>query len=76
MGSSRPRLRRPRFSTSYAGHRLCADIRRAEKLKKQFDSQNAAPSPTAPAEFAAFVMAKQAKWGPVADRRSIRRHNL
>lgn len=35
------------------------------ELKKQFDSQNAAPSPTTPAEFAAFVQAEQAKWGPV-----------
>jgi tripartite-type tricarboxylate transporter receptor subunit TctC len=35
------------------------------ELKKQFESQNAAPSPTTPAEFAAFVRAEQAKWGPV-----------
>ena len=35
------------------------------ELKKQFDSQNAMPSPTTPAEFAAFVMAEQAKWGPI-----------
>jgi tripartite-type tricarboxylate transporter receptor subunit TctC len=35
------------------------------ELRKQFDSQNAAPSPTTPAEFAAFVQAEQAKWGPL-----------
>jgi tripartite-type tricarboxylate transporter receptor subunit TctC len=35
------------------------------ELKKQFDSQNAVPSPTTPQEFAAFVQAEQAKWGPV-----------
>jgi tripartite-type tricarboxylate transporter receptor subunit TctC len=32
------------------------------ELKKQFDSQNAVPSPTASPEFAAFLMAEQAKW--------------
>jgi tripartite-type tricarboxylate transporter receptor subunit TctC len=35
------------------------------ELRKQFDSQNAAPSPTTPTEFAAFVQAEQAKWGPL-----------
>ena len=35
------------------------------ELKQQFESQNAAPSPTTPDEFAAFVQAEQAKWGPV-----------
>jgi len=35
------------------------------ELKKQFDSQNALPSPSTPDEFAAFVRAEQAKWGPV-----------
>jgi len=35
------------------------------ELKKQFESQNAAPAPTTPDEFAAFVQTEQAKWGPV-----------
>src|SRR5215510_4158280 len=35
------------------------------ELKKQFDSQNAAPAPTTPDAFAAFVQAEQGKWGPV-----------
>ena len=35
------------------------------ELKKQFDSQNAAPAPTTSDEFAAFVQVEQAKWGPV-----------
>ena len=35
------------------------------ELKKQFESRNATPSPTTPDEFAAFVQAEQAKWGPV-----------
>jgi len=37
----------------------------SDELKKQFDSQNAVPSPTTPDEFAAFVRAEQAKWGPL-----------
>ena len=35
------------------------------EFKRQVESQNAAPAPTTPAEFAAFVKAEQAKWGPV-----------
>jgi tripartite-type tricarboxylate transporter receptor subunit TctC len=38
---------------------------RSAELKKLFDSQDAVPAPTSPAEFAAFVKAEQAKWGPV-----------
>ena len=35
------------------------------ELKQQFETQSALPSPTTPAEFATFVKAEQAKWGPV-----------
>jgi len=35
------------------------------ELKQQFETQHAFPSPSTPAEFAAFVKAEQAKWGPV-----------
>jgi tripartite-type tricarboxylate transporter receptor subunit TctC len=45
--------------------RATVSVLTSAELKKQFDSQNAMPSPTTPAEFAAFVMAEQAKWGPV-----------
>jgi tripartite-type tricarboxylate transporter receptor subunit TctC len=45
--------------------RATVSVLTSAELKKQFDSQNAVPSPTTPAEFAAFVMAEQAKWGPV-----------
>ena len=37
----------------------------SDELKKQFDSQNAVPSPTTPDAFAAFVRTEQAKWGPL-----------
>src|SRR5262249_59735952 len=45
--------------------RATVSVLSSAELKKQFDSQNAVPSPTTPAEFAAFVQAEQAKWGPV-----------
>jgi tripartite-type tricarboxylate transporter receptor subunit TctC len=35
------------------------------ELKKHFDTQDAVPSPSTPAEFAAFVKAERAKWEPV-----------
>lgn len=62
MGSSRPagtpvgrdRLRRAGVA-----------VLRSDELKKRFDSQNAVPSPTTPQEFAAFVTAEEAKWGPI-----------
>jgi tripartite-type tricarboxylate transporter receptor subunit TctC len=41
-----------------------ATLQSAE-LKKKFDSQNALASPTTPEQFAAFIKAEQAKWGPV-----------
>jgi tripartite-type tricarboxylate transporter receptor subunit TctC len=41
-----------------------ATLRSAE-LKKHFDTQDAVPSPTTAAEFAAFVKAERAKWEPV-----------
>ena len=35
------------------------------ELKKHFDTQDAVPSPSTPAEFADFVKAERAKWEPV-----------
>jgi tripartite-type tricarboxylate transporter receptor subunit TctC len=35
------------------------------EIKQQFDSQNSTPAPSTPAEYAAFVKAEQAKWGPI-----------
>jgi tripartite-type tricarboxylate transporter receptor subunit TctC len=45
--------------------RATLSVLSSAELRKQFDSQNAVPSPTTPQEFAAFVQAEQAKWGPV-----------
>jgi tripartite-type tricarboxylate transporter receptor subunit TctC len=35
------------------------------EFKRQVESQNATPAPMTPAEYAAFIKAEQAKWGPV-----------
>jgi tripartite-type tricarboxylate transporter receptor subunit TctC len=46
-------------------HKAVVATLRSAELKKQFESQDAEPAPTSPGEFAAFVKAEQAKWGPV-----------
>ena len=46
-------------------HKAAVATLRSAELKKQFDSQDAVPSPMTPSEFASFVKAEQAKWGPV-----------
>lgn len=46
-------------------HKAITNALRSAELKKQFESQDAIPSPITPAEFAAFIKAEQAKWGPV-----------
>ena len=46
-------------------HKAAISALRSAELKRQFDSQDAVPAPTTPGEFAAFVKAEQAKWGPV-----------
>jgi tripartite-type tricarboxylate transporter receptor subunit TctC len=40
-------------------------VLRSAELKKQFDIQDAVPSPSTPEEFAAHVKSERAKWGPV-----------
>src|SRR5262249_55395839 len=46
-------------------HKATGATLRPAELKKLFDSQDPVPAPTSPVEFAAFVKAEQAKWGPV-----------
>jgi tripartite-type tricarboxylate transporter receptor subunit TctC len=41
------------------------DTLHSAELKKQFDTQDAVPSPTTPDEFAAHVKSERAKWEPV-----------
>jgi tripartite-type tricarboxylate transporter receptor subunit TctC len=37
----------------------------SDDLKKQYATFNATPAPSTPQQYAAFVLAEQAKWGPV-----------
>jgi tripartite-type tricarboxylate transporter receptor subunit TctC len=46
-------------------HKTITKTLQSAELKKQYDSQDGVPSPITPAEFAAFIKAEQAKWGPV-----------
>jgi tripartite-type tricarboxylate transporter receptor subunit TctC len=46
-------------------HKAATNTLRSAELKKQFDNVHAIPAPTTPAEYAAYVKAEQAKWGPV-----------
>jgi len=45
---------------------------RSDELKKQFETQQAVPSPTTSEEFVAFVEAERAKWEPVVTAVGIR----
>jgi tripartite-type tricarboxylate transporter receptor subunit TctC len=42
------------------------------ELKKQFDTFNAIPAPTTPQQFGAFILAEQAKWGPLVRNAGVR----
>ena len=46
-------------------HRAAIAALTSDDLKKQYDTFNATPTPVTPQQFAAFVLAEQAKWGPV-----------
>jgi tripartite-type tricarboxylate transporter receptor subunit TctC len=72
MGSSRPPVTPAEILDKL--RRAPVSLLTSAELKKQFDSQNAVPSPTASPEFAAFLMAEQAKWGAgrARDRRQAR----
>ena len=41
-------------------------------IRKQFETQNAVAAPSSPGEFAAFINAEQAKWGPVVARTGVK----
>jgi tripartite-type tricarboxylate transporter receptor subunit TctC len=48
-----------------------AALKNAE-LNKQFATLNAVADPMTPQEFAAFIQAEQAKWGPVVAKTGVR----
>src|SRR5262245_3554777 len=46
-------------------HKAPISTLRSSELKKQFDTQDAVPSPSTAEAFTAFVKAERAKWEPV-----------
>jgi tripartite-type tricarboxylate transporter receptor subunit TctC len=44
----------------------------SDQLKKQFATFDAVSDPTTPTQFAAFILAEQAKWGPVVLKTGVR----
>ena len=46
-------------------HRAAVAALTSDDLKKQYDTFNATPTPITPQQFADYVRAEQAKWGPV-----------
>jgi tripartite-type tricarboxylate transporter receptor subunit TctC len=52
-------------------HAAVAALNSAEVIK-QFDAFNAVAAPTTPLQFAAFILAEQAKWGPVVLKTGVR----
>jgi tripartite-type tricarboxylate transporter receptor subunit TctC len=46
-------------------HRAAVAALNSDDLKKQYATFNATPAPVTPQQFAAFILAEQAKWGPV-----------
>ena len=65
-----------RFGLEVSGFYLPKVTRSAaldsDDLKKQYDTFNATPAPSTPAQFADFVRAEQAKWGPVVRKTGIK----
>jgi hypothetical protein len=59
MGSLRPPVTPAEILDKL--HRASVCVLTSAELTAQFDRENAVPSPTTPPEFAAFVMAEQAK---------------
>jgi tripartite-type tricarboxylate transporter receptor subunit TctC len=46
-------------------HRAAVAALNSDDLKKQYATFNATPAPSTPQQYAAYVLAEQAKWGPV-----------
>jgi tripartite-type tricarboxylate transporter receptor subunit TctC len=53
-------------------HRAAVAALNSAELKKQFDTLNAVADPMTPEQFAAFIRAEQAKWGPVVARTGVK----
>ena len=53
-------------------HRAAIAALNNDAVKKQFDTLNGTPDPQSPQQFAAFILAEQAKWGPVVLKTGVR----
>jgi tripartite-type tricarboxylate transporter receptor subunit TctC len=53
-------------------HRAAVAALNSDGLKKQYDTFNATPAPATSQQFSAFIMAEQAKWGPVVRKTGVR----
>jgi tripartite-type tricarboxylate transporter receptor subunit TctC len=53
-------------------HRAAIAALNKSELKKQFATLNAVADPMTPQQFAAFIRAEQAKWGPVVAKTGVR----
>ena len=53
-------------------HRAAIAALNNDAVKKQFDMLNGTPDPQSPQQFAAFILAEQAKWGPVVLKTGVR----
>jgi tripartite-type tricarboxylate transporter receptor subunit TctC len=53
-------------------HRAAVAALASDDLKKQYATFNATPAPSTPQQYAAFVLAEQAKWGPVVVKTGVK----
>jgi tripartite-type tricarboxylate transporter receptor subunit TctC len=53
-------------------HRAAIAALNNDAVKKQFNTLNGTPDPQSPQQFAAFILAEQAKWGPVVLKTGVR----
>jgi tripartite-type tricarboxylate transporter receptor subunit TctC len=53
-------------------HRAAVAALNSDDLNKQYATFNATPAPVTPQQFAAFILAEQAKWGPVVMKTGVK----
>jgi tripartite-type tricarboxylate transporter receptor subunit TctC len=53
-------------------HRAAVAALNSDDLKKQYETFNATPVPITPRQFHAFIVAEEAKWGPVVQKTGVK----
>jgi tripartite-type tricarboxylate transporter receptor subunit TctC len=53
-------------------HKAAVAVLNSAEIKKQFETFNAVPAPLTPQQFAAFILAEQAKWEPLILKAGVR----